>query len=121
MSERIKFITYKNKKMMLVDLIGCAADEISPVLMEAIKVMTTVPLKSVFGITDVTGVKFNRTSAKMMKEYAEKTIPHLKAGASVGITGIEKVGYDAIMMLIGAHIPVFKTREEAFEWLSQQA
>lgn len=120
MPERIKVVRYKNKAISLVDLTGCATEEIAPVLSEAIEVMTAKPLKSALGVTDVTGVKFNRESARMMKEYAEKTIPHLKAGASVGVTGIEKVGYDAIMMLIGTHIPVFKTREEAFEWLVQQ-
>lgn len=117
MEERICFITHRGQRVLLVDVTNCTTAE----MMELGRLVPTYvaeePKGSVLLLADFTGSKFDKPSLETLKQAAVFDRPHLKRSAWVGMEGMPKIFYENLKAFSQRELPVFKTREEALDWL----
>jgi hypothetical protein len=118
--KRVEFITYKSKRILLIDFSNLKVEEVLPVIAEAKKVMEQQPKGSVITLTDLTHMSFNPEVASAMKEYTVHNKPYVKVAAVVGATGLMGVVKDGVEKTSMRDLVNFATREQAQEWLIGQ-
>jgi hypothetical protein len=120
MDERIRLITHKEAKILLLDFTGCEAEEVEALCVEIKNMITKQPRDSVLVLADFTGAKFTREAMARMKEVLVFDKPHVHKAAWVGVESMPKVFYDAVKNFSRRELPSFNTREEALEWLVEE-
>lgn len=120
MEERIRFVTHKNRKVLLVDLSNCTPDQVAQLSRLVPSYVTAEPLGSVLLLADFSGARFDKAAVASLKEGTVYDRPHLKRSAWVGTETLAKVFYENIKAFSQRDLPTFKTREEALDWLVQE-
>jgi hypothetical protein len=118
--ERIKFITHKDKQILLIDFSHLRATEVPDVMKEAQQVIAGQPKQSVLTLTDITQMGFNMEVTAALKEYVAHNKPYVKASAVVGAEGLLAVTKTGVERSTERDLINFKTREEAQDWLVSQ-
>jgi hypothetical protein len=95
-------------------------DEVFEVIEMAEKIIRVQQHKSVLTLSDVTGTHYNRDVIQALKEFAHGNKPFVKAGAVIGIDGLKKIVYDAVMKFTGRNLPSFHDVQKAKDWLVEQ-
>lgn len=116
-------IEYKGKKIVEIDFQGYTfkdLDDIQAIMNEAKKIISAQPEKSVITLTNSTGLRFSPEIVELFNGFTEHNKPYIKTGAVVGIVGLQKLAYNAVMKFSGRNIPIFPDRQEALDWLAQQ-
>jgi len=116
--ERVRFITHRGKRVLLIDHSGSTADEIRRTMDEVEHVVASEPPNSLLTLSDFTGTHFDKTAADHMKVVAAKDRPHVRRAALVGADSIPEVYFRNLESFSSRHFPKFKTREEALDWLT---
>jgi hypothetical protein len=114
---RIRFISHKGKKILVVDVSNCSAAELQEVAALVPEYVTSEPKGSVLLLADFTGAEFNHDAAMRLKESTVFDRPHLKRSAWVGVDSMPRVFYQNIKSFSQRELPTFETREEAMDWL----
>jgi hypothetical protein len=114
---RIRFISHKGKKILLVDVSNCSAAELQELAALVPEYVTSEPKGSVLLLADFTGAEFDHDAAMRLKESTVFDRPHLKRSAWVGVDSMPRVFYQNIKSFSQRELPTFKTREEAMDWL----
>ncbi len=118
---RVAFITHKGASIIKVDLSrSTTIEENLVVLEEARKVISAKPPGSVLLLTDVTKAFFNAKGISALKDWSKFNTPYLKASAALGITGIYRIIYEAVVKLVGREIVCFDDEERALDWLASR-
>jgi hypothetical protein len=117
MEERIRFITHKGQRILLIDLSNCTADEVTSGAHLVPTYTASEPRGSLLLLADFTGAKFDKAAVTALKEATAYDQPHLKRSAWVGVEALPKVFYDNIKNFSRRALPTFNTREEALEYL----
>jgi hypothetical protein len=118
MDNRLQFVTYKGKKILVEDFTNLKPGaEFLAQIQNAQALIATQPPKSVLAVFDATGSAFNNESLNAMKEFTKANTPYIKAATVVGITGLLQVALSAISKFSGRDFISFKTRGEAMDWL----
>jgi len=125
MSDRITFIDnpVTGRPALLMDFSGfsTAADAL-PHISAAREVVATQPARSLHGIVDVTGSKFNSQVVEALKELATHNAPFMIASGIVGVAGLQRVILDSVIAITGrSNLKAFPTRGEALTWLATQS
>jgi hypothetical protein len=81
MHERIRFIDHQGKRILLVDLSNCSANEVEEVVRRVPDYIIVQPLGSVRVLTDFTGASFDRDAIRAVKETAVFDKPFVKKSA----------------------------------------
>jgi hypothetical protein len=121
MEERIRFVTHKNRKVLLVDLSNCTSAEVAQLSRLVPSYVTAEPHGSVLLLADFSGAKFDKAAVASLKEGTVYDRPHLKRSAWVGTETLAKVFYENIKTFSQRELPTFKTREEALDWLVEES
>jgi hypothetical protein len=87
MHERIRFIDHQGKRILLVDLSNCSANEVEEVVRRVPDYIIVQPLGSVRVLTDFTGASFDRDAIRAVKETAVFDKPFVKKSALIGTGG----------------------------------
>lgn len=116
--ERVRFITHRGKRVLLIDHTSSTPDEMRRTMDEVERVIAAEPPDSLLTLSDFTGTQFDRDSADRMKVVATRDRPHVHRAALVGADSIPEVIYRALESFSSRHFPKFKTREEALDWLT---
>jgi len=119
--ERIRFIEHKGQRVLLLDFRNCSPEEVTSVSSQARPVIAQEPKDSVLVMADFTGAQFSRDAVNRIKEVTAMDRPFVKRAAWVGTENLPKVFYDAIRTFSVREFPVFSTREEGLEYLTQDA
>jgi hypothetical protein len=115
---RVHFIQHKGKQILLHDFSNLLRlEDTLAAIAESRALVRKQPLNSVLTLTDVTGSRFNREIVEALKELTKGNKPHVKAGAIVGMTGIQRVVYVAVTQFTGRRLPTFGSLEEAKDHL----
>jgi len=117
--DRVRFITHREKQVLLVDAANCTTEELIKVVEETRKQVTAQPRDSVLVLSDFSGAKFSRDAVTRMKEVAVYDRPYVKRSAFVGADSLPKAFYDSLKTFSQREFPRFSTREEALEWLTK--
>jgi hypothetical protein len=118
MEERIRFIDHQGKRILLVDLSNCPANEVEKIVRKVPDHTTVQPLGSVLVLTDFTGAAFDRDSLRAVKETAVFDKPFVKKSALIGTENLPASFYDELKSFSRRELVIFKTREEALAWLA---
>ncbi len=119
MSDRVRFIEYKERQILLFDFSGIT-DEATA--LEAIErgmafVAGLQADGSLLTLTDVTDSTSTSAIAKALYRLAKNNKPYVKAGAVVGVAGLEKSVFRLVTNLARRSFKVFDDRDAAQEWL----
>ncbi len=120
MAGSVRFIEHKAKKILMIDFAGCELDEIVSIVQEGKRLIAAEPPKSVLTLTNVTETRNNSAVARVMKDFTAHNKPYVKAGAVVGLDGLKKVVFEAVMKFSGRNLAVYEHVEEAKDWLVEQ-
>jgi hypothetical protein len=118
MHQRIRFIDHRAKKILFVDFSNCSANEVEEIARSAPDYITVQPRNSVLVLTDFSGAAFDRDALRAMKETAVFDKPFVKKSALIGTEDLPASFYDELKSFSRRDLLVFKTREEALDWLA---
>jgi hypothetical protein len=115
--ERLRFENYKGHAIFVIDLSHCSNKEIL-LLLEQIKasVERHAPA-SLLTLADFTGTHIDKAVATRAKEVLVLDRPYVKKSAWIGTESLPQVFYENFKSFSQRELPIFKTREEALEWL----
>ena len=117
MEGRIGFITHKGRQIFLVDCSNCSAEEQEKLVPVALPLLMAEPRGSVLLLVDFTGAKFDRNVVDRLKPVLVMDRPHLRRSAWVGAENLPRVFHDHLKIFSQRELPIFKTQEEALDWL----
>jgi hypothetical protein len=117
MEDRIRFIEYKGKQILLADCSHCTAEELETMSRLVPSYVTAEPKGSVLLLADFTGAQFERSAVERLKRDTVLDRPHVKRSAWVGTETLPHIFYEHLKSFSQRELPTFKTREEAMEWL----
>lgn len=115
--ERVKFIQHSGKEILLLDFSGCTAEDACGVIEQALPVIRTRPQQSLLTLTDVTNMRFDDRLSQKMKEFTAQNKPYVRAAAVVGVTGLKKILFDAVVIFSKRKFQAFDDLEKAKAWL----
>ena len=115
--ERVRFIDHMGNQILLIDCTECGPRELVEVFKEVQQVVTSQPPGSVLTMADFTDAEFDKAAADQMKLVAAYDRAHVRRSAIVGADFLPDVYYRGLLSFSARDFPVFKTREEALDWL----
>ncbi len=118
--ERVRFIHHNGKEILFLDFSACKAGDVLLVIDKATPVIAARPEKSLCTLSDVTDARFDDSVTQRMKEFTAHNKPFVKAAAVVGITGLKKILFEAVMLFSKRKLHAFETVEQAKDWLAAQ-
>lgn len=115
--ERLRFVKHRGQAIYLIDFSQCKAKEILLLLEQVRAVVARHAPKSMLTLGDFTGAEIDKTVATRMKEVLTLDRPFVKRSAWVGADSVPHVFQENIKSFSQREFAVFKTREEAMDWL----
>lgn len=115
--DRIRFITHRKQRVLLVDFTDCAPDEVAAIADQVPDTVTHEPPGSVLLLGDFSRAQFTRECVEHVKIAAAFDRPHLKRSAWVLTENLPKALYDSVRTFSAREIPIFVTRDEALDYL----
>lgn len=117
-ASRVQFITHKGKRVLSIDYSRCDVATMKAVAEEGHRVIALQPPNSVLTLNDVTGASFDQESVEVLKSRVAANAPYVKRAAVIGISGLQRLIYEAVKFFAKRTIPLFPTREEALDYLT---
>jgi hypothetical protein len=117
MEKRVRLIKHQGQTIMMIDFSHCTPAEILPLVDEIQRRVAEHPLNSLLTLADFTGVQIDKAAAMRIKEALAMDRPYVKRSAWVGTESLPHVFYENFKSFSQRDFPVFKTREEAMDWL----
>jgi hypothetical protein len=117
MADRIQFIEHQGQQIMLIDFSLCSPKEVLAIVAEVREQIPEHPRNSVLTLADFTGAEVDKAVAMRIKETLVLDRPYVKRSAWVGTEHLPKVFYENFKNFSQREFPIFKTREEAMDWL----
>jgi len=118
--DRVYFLQNKGKEILYVDYSNLKADEVVDVLKKVNEQLVFRPKNSVLTLTNFEGTRFNSDTLNHFKQQVLETREYVKAGAIIGITGLQKIAYDVVSKFAKLDLTLFGSKEEALDWLNSQ-
>jgi hypothetical protein len=116
-NDRIRFITYQRKQILLVDLASCSASQVEKIIRALPDLVTTLRRSSVLILSDFTGASFDEEAVRAMEQAAVFDKPYIKKTAWVGAASLPEAFANRVKSFSNREFPVFKTHSEAMDWL----
>ncbi|MGA9041986.1 MAG: hypothetical protein WB421_15755 [Terriglobales bacterium] len=120
MEKRVRLIKHQGHSIMVIDLSHCTPAEIIPLADEIQHRVAEHPHNSVLIFADFTGIQIDKATAMRLKEVLAMDRPYVKRSAWVGTESLPHVFYENFKSFSQRDFPVFKTREEAMDWLVKE-
>jgi hypothetical protein len=118
--EPLRFIKYKGHVIYLIDFTDCAAKELLLLLDQIRADIARHEPGSVLTLADFTGAQIDKNVATRLKEVLVLDRPYVKRSAWVGTESLPHIFLEHFKNFSQRDFPVFKTREEALEWLIKE-
>jgi hypothetical protein len=115
--ERLHFIKHKGHAIFVIDFSNCGVKEMLLLLDQVQADVTRHAPGSLRILTDFTGAEFDKNLAQKIKKVLVVDRPYVKKSAWVGTENLPHVFYENFKSFSQRELPIFKTREEALEWL----
>jgi hypothetical protein len=116
---RAKLINHNGKDIYYMDFSKLnSSKKVSKLIETSKEFIRNQEPYSLLTLTNITKMHFNSEIKEMFTEFAKGNKAYVKAGAVVGIAGLQSIVYNAVMRLSGRNIKAMKTIEEAQDWLA---
>ncbi len=119
MEDNVKFIHHEGKKILHLDFSRSTAEDVLATISTAKRMIAMQPEKSLLTLTDVTDARFNDAVAQKMKVFTAHNRPYVRAAAVVGVTGLKRIIFEAVIAFSGRKLSTFDNIEKAKQWLSE--
>jgi hypothetical protein len=117
-TERVRFVEHQGKRILYHDFTNLVKpDEALAAIQLARTTVRQQPQGSLLTLTHVTGSRFNHDVVEALKELTSGNAPFVRAGAIVGMSGLQRVVYVALTQFTGRRLPTFDTLDEAKDHL----
>ena len=116
--DQAKFVEYQGKQIFVMECRDTTLDKMNAIIKECILQVRKQPEKSVFTLTIAGGNAFSRETISKLKDVARDNPPYVKAGAIVGVTGLDKVVFSAVAMFSKRCFYLLDTVDEAMDFLA---
>ena len=116
--ERVRFIRHNGSEILFLDFSKCSVQEARTVIDDATRVIKARPHQSILTLTDVTDIRFDADLSQRMKEFTVHNKPYVRAAAVIGVLGIKKILFEAVMLFSKRKLHAFNSAEEAKAWLA---
>jgi hypothetical protein len=117
LDERLRFIKHKGHAIYSIDFTHCTAKELLSLLDLIRADIGRHALGSLLTLADFTGAEIDKKVATRVKEVLVLDRPYVKRSAWLGTESLPHVFYEHFKSFSQRDLPVFKTREEAMDWL----
>jgi hypothetical protein len=117
LDERLRFIKHRGKAVYEVNFTNCTAKELLLLLDQIRANISHHAPNSVLIFADFTGAQVDRKVATRMKEVMVLDRPFVKRSAWIGAESVPEVFYEHFKNFSQRDFPIFKTREDALDWL----
>jgi hypothetical protein len=115
--DRLSFVNHKGQNIFVVDCSHCSAKEMLA-LTEQVRIIVARQARgSLLLLADFNHAEVDKKVATRMKEVLTLDRPYVKRSAWVHAESVPHVFYENIKSFSQREIPIFKTREEAMDWL----
>jgi len=115
------FIEHGGRKIYYIDFTDSDVASIRQTVEKAKKDIAAEPKDSVLTMTNVADIKITPELSNLMKDFTAHNKPYVKAGAVLGITGLKKVTFNAVLLFSGRrNLHLFESMDEAKNWLIKQ-
>lgn len=120
--DRITWSTLAGRPFFRLDLSGFQrpADGLAALASARIPAEYQRP-RSVLTLADVSDSPFDSAVKDGLREVLAFNRPFVLAGALLGVTGLQRVMYTALMRITGRNSRIFSTEAEALAWLEAEA
>jgi hypothetical protein len=92
--------------------------EINDLISESVRYIRSQPPVSVFTLTNIQGMHFSTEIKELFNAFIAGNKPYVKAGAVVGLSGMQQILYNSLMKMTGRDIKAFGNIEDAKNWLA---
>ena len=119
---RTTFITDRGVRICVLDFTHVPDEDTAlAAIDEARRIITSEPPKSVYTLTDVTGSRVTSRIRSALHDLTTANAPYVVAGAVVGVTNLQMVILRGIVQLTRRRLIVSKSREDARDWIVNEA
>ena len=94
--------------------------EIKSLINESVRYIRSQPFGSVLTLTSIQGMHFNNEIKDLFSDFIKGNKPYVKAGAVLGVSGLQQIIYNSLMKITGRDIKAFSNSEEAKNWLADK-
>lgn len=117
--ERIEEFKQGNKSFIYFDLSGLQDNvEIEALVFSAKERIAKYPSQSLYTITNVSDIVFDTRTKEIAAQWMEFNRPYVVNGAVIGLDGVRKIMYNAVLKLTSrTNMKVFTTRQQAIDWM----
>jgi hypothetical protein len=120
--ERTRFVEHRGQRILLFDYAGLADSAAALREIEAGKALVArQPPGSLLTLVCVAGARFDSEVIEALKDLAAHNKPYVRAGAVVGMSGVHRIVYEAVMMFSRRALRAYDDAEQAKDWLIAQA
>lgn len=116
--ERLHFEKYKGYDIFVFDFSHCSNKEMLLLLDQVKASVERHPPASLLILVDFTGTHIDKKVAQRAKEVLVLDRPYVKKSAWIGTENLPHVFYANFKSFSQRELPIFKTREQAMEWLA---
>lgn len=116
-SNRLRFVQHKGQVVFVIDFSHCKAKEMLMLINQVKMIVARHAPGSMLTFADFTGAEIDKQVATRMKEVLVMDRPYVKRSAWIGVESVPHQYYENIKSFSQRDFPMFKTREEAMDWL----
>ena len=122
MTERIEEFTIDGKHFMYVDVSNIKQNSGFADVVERVKLLIRqYPENSVYMILNIANITFDTETKKIAVEGMTYNRPYVKYGTIIGVDGMKKMMFNAVLKVSGRDVAIFFSKEQAIAWLLKQA
>jgi hypothetical protein len=118
--DRLRFVKHKGHAIFVIDFSHCEEKELLFLLEQVKSIVARHAHGSMLTLADFTGAQVDKKVVTRMKEVLVLDRPYVKKSAWIGVESVPHVFYENIKSFSQRDLPVFKTREEAMDWLVEE-
>lgn len=118
---RTQQIVHNGKKIYQMDFTKLNnVNEIKDLISESVRFIRVQPPQSLLTLTLINDMHFSTEIKDLFNDFIKGNKPHVKAGAVIGLSGLQQIVYNGLMKMTGRDIKSFNNVEEAKNWLAQR-
>ena len=121
-STRVRFIEHRGARILLIDFSGLQqTEEILREVEIARETVAQQPPASLRTLTHVKGARYTPPVMEALKNLTAHNKPYVTAAAVVGMEGLHRVLFRAVVLFSRRNIEAFDSLDEARDWLASQS
>ncbi len=118
--KRCRFISHQGVDIYYIDFSDLkTVEEIDGVMIESKTFIRAQAMKSMFNLANIQNMHFNGKIKDLFVEFISGNADHVYQSAIVGVDGIRRIVFNAVLRLTGRDVRCHDSVEAALNWLAE--